>query len=265
MEIWIMEFLECVPAECWKSLTSLESLHIGACRALTSLSKAKRLHHHHHLWVCGINPTRWISILGIPRSCIYPITAKSGGQQPHLGTSRRGGDLIILDSHGGLHHGLRSVTLFDLPKLASLPVASLRPAISASPIIRCYNLKELRSGSRPFNHFNGFTSAVPLVDIITPFLYEWEGLHPLLTRISDCEELESFKTKAATTTSSWIPMEDFTGLPEQIEALQSLRQLRIFYCPSAMSLPKDAKARVPYSPEILIARVERRCKRWRRG
>ncbi|KAI6683813.1 hypothetical protein NL676_029726 [Syzygium grande] len=210
------------------------------------------------------------------------------------------GDLIILDSHGGLHHSLRSVTLFDLPKLASLPRWLLQASnLERLRIIRCYNLKELPEQIEALQslqrlHIDDCPSLTSLP--------EGMGRLASLTQlhISGCGELESFEDESGNN-NILDSREDFTvsgsvdlyslpkiaslpqwllqasnlerleikncsnlkELPEQIEALQSLRQLRIFYCPSLTSLPEGMRrlASLTHLEIFDCPELERRCKR----
>ncbi|KAI6683910.1 hypothetical protein NL676_029823 [Syzygium grande] len=94
-----MEFLECVPEECWKSLTSLESLSISVCPGLTSLSKAPP------------------PLLGTRHQSNEVDLDSSDSKELDLSNYNEtsgGKDILELRS-------LRSVCIESLPKLASLP------------------------------------------------------------------------------------------------------------------------------------------------
>ncbi|KAI6683914.1 hypothetical protein NL676_029827 [Syzygium grande] len=105
LEILNMEFLECVPEECWKSLASLEKLDIKRCPRLTSLSKAAppppllgTRHQSNQVDLDSSDPEE-LDLSNYDES--------SGGNNNHH---------LILELHS-----LRSVDLSYLPKLASLP------------------------------------------------------------------------------------------------------------------------------------------------
>ncbi|KAI6668017.1 hypothetical protein NL676_000029 [Syzygium grande] len=102
--------LECVHEECWKSLTPLESLHIGACLGLTSLSKA-----------AAAPPP-----LGTRHQSNQVDLDSSDSEELDLSNYHEtsGGNSnnnLILELHS-----LRSVYLDELPKLASLHAWLLR-------------------------------------------------------------------------------------------------------------------------------------------
>ncbi|KAI6683809.1 hypothetical protein NL676_029722 [Syzygium grande] len=310
MEIWIMEFLECVPEECWKSLTSLESLHIGACRALTSLSKAEAaapppplgtrhqsnqvdldssdseeldLSNHDESsggnnLILELHSLRSVDLSYLPKLASLPRWLLQASNLEVLSIhicdeldicKDESGDLIILDSHGGLHHSLRSVTLFDLPKLASLPRWLLQASnLERLRIIRCYNLKELPEQIEALQSLQRLhIDECPSLTSLPEGMGRLASLTQL--RISGCGELESFEDESGNNNNildshgglhglrsvdlyslpkiaslpQWLLQasnlerleikncSNLKELPEQIEALQSLRQLRIFYCP----------------------------------
>ena len=91
-----MEYLECVPEECWKSLASLESLGISVCPRLTSLSTPP---------------------LGTRHQSNLVDLDSSDSEELDLSNYHEssGGNKLILELHS-----LRSVDLSLLPKLASL-------------------------------------------------------------------------------------------------------------------------------------------------
>ncbi|XP_056161691.1 putative disease resistance protein RGA4 [Syzygium oleosum] len=116
-----MESLECVPGECWKSLTSLKYLSIWNCPGLTSLSK----------WLLQASNLEDLHIWGC--------------EELDLSKDESGGNNnLILDFHGGLHHSLRSLWINGLPKLAYLPQWLLQASnLERLKIENCSNLKAL--------------------------------------------------------------------------------------------------------------------------
>ncbi|KAI6683837.1 hypothetical protein NL676_029750 [Syzygium grande] len=147
------------------------------------------------------------------------------------------GNLIILDSHGGLHHGLRSVDLSFLPKLASLPVASLGPAISASHHRR--NCRELdickdESGNLIIlDSHGGLHHSLRSVDL--SFLPKLASLPQWLLQLGNlecleiryCRELDICKDESG----NLIILDSHGGLHH------SLRSVRIEFLPKLASLP----------------------------
>ncbi|KAF8038105.1 hypothetical protein BT93_B0841 [Corymbia citriodora subsp. variegata] len=110
-----MKFLECLPEECFQSLTSLESLWILDCHQLTSLSQGMR-----HL-------TSLVD-LHIGRCEELDITKDERGN--------------VLDFHG--LHSLRSVEIYNLPKPPSLPQWLLQAInLEHLDIWQCGNLKDI--------------------------------------------------------------------------------------------------------------------------
>ncbi|KAF8038101.1 hypothetical protein BT93_B0837 [Corymbia citriodora subsp. variegata] len=110
-----MKFLECLPEECFQSLTSLEYLLICRCERLTSLSQGMR-----HL-------TSLVN-LSIGRCKELDISIDERGN--------------LLDFHG--LHSLRSVSIYNLPKPASLPQCLLQAINLERLYIRsCGNLKDI--------------------------------------------------------------------------------------------------------------------------
>ncbi|KAF8038041.1 hypothetical protein BT93_B0792 [Corymbia citriodora subsp. variegata] len=110
-----MEFLECLPEECLKSLTSLESLHISGCTRLTSLS------------------------LGMQH--LSSLLHLSIGDCQKLDLSKdESGNFLDLQ---GLQ-SLQFVVIFNLPKLASLPQWLLQLSnLERLRISDCVNLKAI--------------------------------------------------------------------------------------------------------------------------
>ncbi|KAI6683797.1 hypothetical protein NL676_029710 [Syzygium grande] len=199
--------LECVPEECWKSLASLESLRIWRCPGLTSLSKeaaapppplvaspASNLERL-SIWECdeldickdesgnliildshgGLHHSlRSVSLYRLPKLASLPRWLLQASNLEDLliwGCEEldickdESGNLIILDSHGGLHHSLRSVKINYLPKLASLPEWLLQASnLEDLSILDC-----ITGRSRPFNHFESSKSECPFggLDAIT--------------------------------------------------------------------------------------------------
>ncbi|XP_056161614.1 disease resistance protein RGA2-like [Syzygium oleosum] len=115
LEITEMKFLEYLPEECWKSLSSLEFLRIKYCPRLTSLS-------------LGMQHLSNLVDLSI-RSC----------EELDLSKDKTG---KILDFQG--LKSLRSVEIIHLPKLASLPQWLLQLSnLERLEISSCVNLKAL--------------------------------------------------------------------------------------------------------------------------
>ncbi|KAI6683825.1 hypothetical protein NL676_029738 [Syzygium grande] len=94
--IWRMESLECVPVERWKSLASLEKLYISFCPGLTSLSSTLGTRHQSNQVDLDSSDSEELDLSNYHESS--------------------GGNNLILELHS-----LRSVSLGELPKLASLP------------------------------------------------------------------------------------------------------------------------------------------------
>ncbi|XP_030475865.2 disease resistance protein RGA2-like [Syzygium oleosum] len=256
LEIWDMESLECVPEECWKSLTSLESLRISYCPGLTSLSKAPPpplgTGHQSNQVDLDSSDSEELDLSNYDES--------SGGNNNHP----------ILELHS-----LRSVDLYSLPKLASLPRWLLQLSnLEDLRIKNCSNLKALPE------QIETLQSLQKLQILSCPSLTSLpEGMGRLasLTHldISSCEELESFEDESGNNNildshgglhslrsveigrlpkiaslPQWLlqasNLEDLQiehcsnlkALPEQIEALQSLQRLEIMQCPSLTALPK---------------------------
>ncbi|KAI3443187.1 uncharacterized protein J3R85_000092 [Psidium guajava] len=120
LAIWKMEFLKCLPEECLKSLTSLESLRISNCPRLISLSSL------------GMRHLSSLVDLSISDCLELDLCKDESGDD-------------ILDFHGGgLLHGLRSVDIFRLPKLECLPQWLVRAStLERLDVFSCENLKEL--------------------------------------------------------------------------------------------------------------------------
>ncbi|KAI6683814.1 hypothetical protein NL676_029727 [Syzygium grande] len=130
--------LECVLEECWKSLASSNLLRSGDVRVDFPLKRSRKEDHHHRSGNLIIldshgglhHSLRSVDLYSLPKLASLPRWLLQASNLERLSIwecdeldicKDESGNLIILDSHGGLHHSLRSVTLFDLPKLASLP------------------------------------------------------------------------------------------------------------------------------------------------
>ncbi|KAF8038060.1 hypothetical protein BT93_B0804 [Corymbia citriodora subsp. variegata] len=125
LHIKVMEVLECLPEECCQSLTSLESLHILGCDRLTSLSQSLR-----HL----------TSLVNLSIGACDELD---------ISKDERGN---LLDFHG--LPSLRSVKIFELRKLASLPQWLLQAINLEHLNIRiCFNLKNIPEQIEAFDHF----------------------------------------------------------------------------------------------------------------
>ncbi|XP_048135904.1 putative disease resistance protein RGA4 [Rhodamnia argentea] len=116
--IYKMSELECIESECLKGLTTLKKLSIKDCPRLTSLSSLGMRHLSNlvdlDIWDC---------------------------EELDL-SKEESGNIIILD--GGLLHSLRSVEMYSLPKLESLPQWLLQASnLERLRIWDCDNLKEL--------------------------------------------------------------------------------------------------------------------------
>ncbi|KAL3749256.1 hypothetical protein ACJRO7_010369 [Eucalyptus globulus] len=115
LKIWDIKFLECLPEECFQSLTSLKSLQIMYCHQLTSLSQGMR-----HL--------SSLVVLSIVHCEELDISRDESGN--------------ILDFHG--LQSLHSVKITHLPKLASLPQWLLQASnLEHLNITHCCNLKDI--------------------------------------------------------------------------------------------------------------------------
>ncbi|KAF8038062.1 hypothetical protein BT93_B0806 [Corymbia citriodora subsp. variegata] len=117
LSVWSMEFLECLPEEFLKSLTSLESLDISFCPRLTSLPLGlRRLSKLVDLSICGCE---------------------------ELDLSKDENGNIISDLHESLQN-LRSLKIYHLPKLESLPQWFLQVRnLEHLSILGCSNLRAL--------------------------------------------------------------------------------------------------------------------------
>ncbi|XP_056162358.1 putative disease resistance protein RGA4 [Syzygium oleosum] len=234
LEIWGMESLECVPEECWKSLTSLESLNIGICPRLTSLSTPIPLGTWHQSNLVDLHSSDSAEL------DLSNYVESSGGNNLSL----------ILELHG-----LRSVTLQQLPKLASLPLWLLQLSnLEDLTIMYCEELDLCKDESGNNNNLildfhGGLHHSLHSVDLfglpklasLPQWLLQLSNLERL--RIEDCDNLKE--------------------LPEQIVALESLQKLQIIKCPSLTSLPEGIRRlaslthlRICGCPEL-----ERRCTR----
>ncbi|KAF8038124.1 hypothetical protein BT93_B0857 [Corymbia citriodora subsp. variegata] len=249
LEINGMKFLEYVPEECLKSLSSLESLDICDFPRLTSLTLGLR-----HL------------------SKLVDLSLWSCGE---LDLSKDENGNIISDLHGGLQN-LRFLGISDLPKLESLPQWLLQARnLERLRISNCCNLKAmteqieaLRSlqwldiqychslASLPegmgrlasLTHlyietckelnlskdergdildFHGGLQSLRFIRIMN--LPKVESLPPWLLQLSNLEHLEISQCS------------NLKALPEQMEALQSLQELEIMGCPLLTSLPEGMR------------------------
>ncbi|KAI6683836.1 hypothetical protein NL676_029749 [Syzygium grande] len=289
-----MESLECVPGECWKSLTSLEYLSIWNCPGLTSLSKA-------------LPPPP----LGTRHQSNLVDLDSSDSEELDLSNydETRGGNSnnLILELHS-----LRSVDLLKLPKLASLPQWLLQLSNLEHLVIRvCLELDLCKDESGNNNLILDFHGGLhhslrslgiqrlPKLASLPQWLLQASNLEDL--KIWECEELDLSKDESGgnlildfhgglhhSLRSLWIQhlpklaslpqwllhasnLEDLQiencsnlkELPEQIEALRSLQRLEIYHCPSLTSLPEGMQRlaslthlRIRGCPEL-----ERRCKR----
>ncbi|XP_048136073.1 putative disease resistance protein RGA1 [Rhodamnia argentea] len=297
LDISFMYRLECLPEECLKSLTSLESLRIGYCPMLTSVSSLGMRH---------LSSLVDLSIL----NCAELDLSKE-----------ESGNIIILD--GGLLHNLRSVIISCLPKLKYLPQWLLQASnLERLEISICDKLKELpeQIGDLQSLQWLDITRCPSLTSLP-------EGIRRLASLtyldILDCPELRKRckrdggedcffffffsecdiypvswisifgiarswiyrKKKAATSSSSW--MEAFftvpqwllqasnlerleisdcnklKELPEKIGDLQSLQVLDIGWCPSLASLPEGMRrlASLAYLCIVDCPVLTKRCKR----
>ncbi|KAI6683916.1 hypothetical protein NL676_029829, partial [Syzygium grande] len=231
-----MEPLECVPGECWKSLTSLESLRIWNCPRLTSLSKAPPplgTRHQSNLVDLDSSDSEELDLPNYNES--------SGGNNIHL----------ILELHS-----LRSVTLRRLPKLASLPRWLLQLSnLEDLSIVDCEELDLCKDESGNNNNNLILDSHGGLHHSLhSVYLYGLPKLASLpqwLLQLSNLEQLGIFSCS------------NLKELPEQIEALQSLQMLQIWSCPSLTSLPEGIRRLGSLTHLITFEcpELERRCKR----
>ncbi|XP_048135903.1 putative disease resistance protein RGA4 [Rhodamnia argentea] len=280
LSLWRMEFLECLPEECLKSLTSFESLDIRHCPRLTSLSQGMR-----HL------------------SNLVDLTIISCGELD-ISKDESGNIIILDDSHGGggLLHSLRSVDIRYLPKLESLPHWLLQlNNLEHLQIWSCINLKELPKQM-------GALQSLQWLEIIRcPSLTSLpEGMRRLVSlthlHIERCPELELDISKdergnildfhgggllhslrsvdinylpKLESLPQWLPQLsnlerlhisfclNLKELPEQMEALQSLERLEIEWCPLLTSLPEGMRRLASLTHLIIhnCPELEARCKR----
>ncbi|XP_056162323.1 putative disease resistance protein RGA1 [Syzygium oleosum] len=272
LEISEMEFLECVPEKCWKSLTSLEKLYVTMCPRLTSLSSTPP------------------PPLGTRHQSNLVDLDSSDSEELHLSKSDQssGGNNnnLILDFHGGLHQSLRSLWIRGLPKLASLPQWLLQASnLEYLFIAFCAELDICKdeSGNIILDFHGGLQSlrfvnllSLPKLASLPQWLLHASNLEHLY--IDSCDELDICKDESGNlildfhgglhhslrsviihglpklaSLPQWLLqarnlerllIEDCSNLkeiPEQIEALQSLRELRIWSCPLLTSLPEGMR------------------------
>ncbi|XP_056162317.1 putative disease resistance protein RGA4 isoform X2 [Syzygium oleosum] len=235
LKICYMKPLECVPKECWKSLTSLESLHIWHCPGLTSLSKAPPpLGTRHQSNLVHLDS------LDSEELDFSKYDESSGGNNNHN---------LILELHS-----LRSVTLFGLPKLASLPRWLLQASNLEDLSIRdCKELDLCKDESGNNNLILDFHGGLhhSLRSLWIDGLPKLASLPQWLLQLSNLERLTIWGCS------------NLKALPEQIVALQSLQQLDIYYCPLLTSLPEGMQrlASLTHLTILGCPELERRCKR----
>ncbi|XP_056161610.1 putative disease resistance protein RGA4 [Syzygium oleosum] len=234
LDIWMMESLECVPMECWKSFASLESLSIWDCPQLTSLSTPPPLGTRHQSNLVDLDSSNSEEL------DLSNHDESSSGNNNHL----------ILELHS-----LRSVNLWKLPKLASLPQWLLQLSnLQHLSIMDCKELDLCKDESGNNNNlildFHGglhqslrslYIERLPKLASLPQWLLQLRNLERLT--IWGCDNLKE--------------------LPEQIEALQSLQRLVIHDSPSLTSLPEGMRKlaslthlRIAYCPEL-----KKMCKR----
>ncbi|KAI6683801.1 hypothetical protein NL676_029714 [Syzygium grande] len=349
-----MESLECVPEECWKSLASLESLRISKCPGLTSLSKAATTppplgtrhqsnlvdldseeldlsnydessggNNNHHL-ILELHSLRSVDLFYLPKLASLPQWLLQASNLEDLSIrdceeldickdESGNNNNLILDSHGGLHHSLRSVDLYKLPKLASLPQWLLQASnLEDLSIWDCEELDLCKDESGNNNlildSHGGLHHSLRSVNLyqlpklasLPQWLLQASNLEHLSIR--DCEELDICKDESGNNNlildshgglhhslrsvdfyklpklaslPQWLLQasnlehlsirgcDNLKALPEQIEALQSLRELQIRSCPSLTSLPEGMRrlASLTYLGISDCPELERRCKR----
>ncbi|XP_039161976.1 putative disease resistance protein RGA4 [Eucalyptus grandis] len=160
--IWSMEFLECLPENCLKSLTSLESLHISGCPWLTSLSLGmQHLLSLRHLSIgdCekldlskdesgnfldfhGLQSLQSVAIFNLPRLASIPQWLLQLGNLEHLKISECINLKAISEQIEALQ-SLRQLEIFDCPSLTSLPEGMRKlTSLTRLRIFRCPKLEE---------------------------------------------------------------------------------------------------------------------------
>ncbi|KAI6683905.1 hypothetical protein NL676_029818 [Syzygium grande] len=276
LEIVGMASLECVLEECWKSLASLESLCIKRCRWLTSLSKATppppllgTRHQSNQVDldsldseeldlsnynessggknISELHSLRSVDLVELPKLASLPKGLLYSQESRRLYIrycweldickhESGGNNNLISDFHGGLQN-LRSVDLFDLPKLASLPRWLLQANnLEHLEISNCRELdicKDESGNNIILDIHGGLHQSLRSVDIhglpklasLPQWLLHASNLEDL--SIGFCDELDLCKDE-----SGDIIILDFHG------GLHSLRKVTIFGLPKIASLPQ---------------------------
>ncbi|KAL3749242.1 hypothetical protein ACJRO7_010355 [Eucalyptus globulus] len=160
--IWSMEFLECLPEKCLKSLTSLESLHISGCPWLTSLSLGmQHLSSLRHLSIgdcekldlskdesgnfldfLGLRSLQFVAIFNLPRLASVPQWLLQLSNLEHLKISECINMKAISEQIEALQ-SLQRLEIFDCPSLTSLPEGMRKlTSLTHLRIFRCPELEE---------------------------------------------------------------------------------------------------------------------------
>ncbi|XP_056161666.1 putative disease resistance protein RGA1 [Syzygium oleosum] len=284
LDIEEMEFLECVPEECWKSLASLEKLYIMDCHGLTSLSKAPpppppplgRRHQSNQVdldssdseeldlsnhgessggnsnnLILELHSLRSVRLWGLPKLASLPRWLLQASNLEHL-SIRYCSELDKWDFDGVLHHSLRSLWIESLPKLESLPQWLLQAGnLERLDIWDCDELDICKDESgNLILDFDGRLHQ-SLRSLWIRGLPKLASLPQWLLQLSNLEHLQISRCS------------NLKALPEQIEALQSLQLLEIINCPSLTSLPEGMRRLASLTHLIIYEcpELERRCKR----
>ncbi|KAF8038131.1 hypothetical protein BT93_B0864 [Corymbia citriodora subsp. variegata] len=227
LDIHEMEFLEYVPEKCLKSLTTLESLNIYYCPRLTSLALGLR-----HL------------------SKLVDLSIKDCEE---LDLSKdENGNIIISDLHGGLQ-SLRYVYFNRIPKVESLPQWLLQARnLERLDIEDCNGLKALPEQIEALQSLQQLGTIG--CDSLTSLPEGMRGLASLMQlRISRCKELDLSKDERGNILDFHGGLQSLRSveinnlpklesLPPWLLQLSNLEQLDISYCDNLKALLEQIEA-----------------------